>query len=277
MEDARYDEIGYWSEVKLAIVREYAQAYSTILTGNKLHHLYVDAFAGPGVHVSKRTGGFVAGSPLNALEVSPPFKEYHLIDLDGDKAESLRRLALEYQAADVRVHEGDCNKVLLEQVFPRVKWGDFRRALCLLDPYGIDLDWKVVQSAGHMETIDLFLNFMVMDANMNVLWHDPERVSPEQLARMDRFWGDRSWRNEAYTKTEGLFGQMEDKAPNEAIAKAFQDRLKKVAGFAYVPDPMPMRNSKGAVIYYLFFASQEPVARKIVTDVFNKYRGKGTS
>lgn len=29
----QFDEIGYWSEIKLDIVREYATAYSTIIIG----------------------------------------------------------------------------------------------------------------------------------------------------------------------------------------------------------------------------------------------------
>ena len=36
-----------------------------------------------------------------------------------------------------------------------------------------------------------------------------------------------------------------------------------------------MRNTKGAVVYYLFFASPKPVAAKIVQSIFNKYRDKG--
>ena len=32
MSDMRHDEIGYWPEIKLDIVREYAQAYSAILS-----------------------------------------------------------------------------------------------------------------------------------------------------------------------------------------------------------------------------------------------------
>ena len=43
-----FDEIGYWSEIKLEIVRDYAAAYSTILTKKNLPHVYVDAFAGAG-------------------------------------------------------------------------------------------------------------------------------------------------------------------------------------------------------------------------------------
>jgi hypothetical protein len=31
-----------------------------------------------------------------------------------------------------------------------------------------------------------------------------------------------------------------------------------------------MRNKMNAVVYYLFFASQKPVAEKIITDIFSK-------
>lgn len=89
---------------------------------------------------------------------------------------------------------------------------------------------------------------------------------------MNAFWGDTSWRDTAYS-TEGLlFG--EEKTGNEAIAEAFRKRLQKVAGFAYVPPPMPMRNSKGATVYYLYFASQNKTGDKIVTDIFNTYRDR---
>src|ERR1700726_972132 len=91
----QFDEIGYWSEIKLEIVKEYARAYSTILAAQKnpsLDHVYIDAFAGAGVHLAKATGEFVAGSPLNALSVLPPFQEYHLIDIKHEKAENLRKL-----------------------------------------------------------------------------------------------------------------------------------------------------------------------------------------
>ena len=75
-----FDEIGYWSEVKLDIIREYAQAYSKILTAQQqpaLHHVYIDAFAGAGIHISKTSGDMVAGSHLNAVNTNPPFREYH--------------------------------------------------------------------------------------------------------------------------------------------------------------------------------------------------------
>lgn len=36
-----------------------------------------------------------------------------------------------------------------------------------------------------------------------------------------------------------------------------------------------MRNSKGAIVYYLFFASPNEKGGKIVREIFDRYRGKG--
>jgi|ETNmetMinimDraft_2_1059921.scaffolds.fasta_scaffold95605_2 hypothetical protein len=46
------------------------------------------------------------------------------------------------------------------------------------------------------------------------------------------------------------------------------------AGFKNVPKPFPMINSKGAIVYYLFFASQKPVAENIIGYIFKKYKIK---
>ncbi|HLY60711.1 MAG TPA: three-Cys-motif partner protein TcmP [Terriglobia bacterium] len=271
----QYDEIGYWSEIKLDILKKYAAAYSTILAaqhGPSLYHVYVDAFAGGGAHFSKTTQDFVLGSPLNALAVRPPFREYHLIDVAAAKISSLQKLIGPLH--DVFLHEGDCNKILLEEVFPKVRYKDYRRGLCILDPYGLDLNWEVMLTAGQMKSIDLFLNFPIMDMNRNVLWRDAEAAAPDQIKRMTKFWGDESWRDIAYSSNQNLFGEPE-KQPNEVVAEAFRNRLMDVAGFQRVPQPLPMRNSKGAILYYVFFASQKNTAEEIVLDIFKKYRKRG--
>jgi hypothetical protein len=54
----KFDEIGYWSELKLEIVEKYGSAYTTAFANEKrLKKYYIDAFSGAGVHLSKRTGG----------------------------------------------------------------------------------------------------------------------------------------------------------------------------------------------------------------------------
>jgi three-Cys-motif partner protein len=165
---------------------------------------------------------------------------------------------------------------LLDKIFPAIKYNEYKRALCLLDPYGLHLNWEVIYTAGQSQAIEIFLNFPVMDMNMNVLWNNPDKVDQRQIDRMIAFWGDESWRDAAYEKQQGLFDTFEEKTSNRVMAEAFRKRLKDIAGFGYVPEPIPMRNTRGATIYYLFFASPKEVAGKIVREIFDKYKNKGT-
>ena len=49
-------------------------------------------------------------------------------------------------------------------------------------------------------------------------------------------------------------------------------RLQDVAGFQFIPEPLQIRNSTNAIVYYLLFACKRPVARKIIMAIFDKYR-----
>ena len=262
----KLDEVGDWSAIKLDILRKYSHAYSTILTKHRLYHIYIDGFAGAGRHILKRTKELIPGSPWNALNLEPPFRELRLIDLNKNRTAELRLLSRGLPS--VKVYNGDANEILLG-LFPMVRYADRRRALCNLDPYGLHLDWKVIDAAGKMGTIEIFLNFPVHDMNRNVLLWNPEDASADDVARMDAFWGNGSWRSAAYSDKDHLFKEME-KQPNEVIAEAFREHLKKDAGFKCVPPPFPMKNSKGAVVYYLFFAAQQKLAEKIAWDIFHR-------
>jgi three-Cys-motif partner protein len=226
----RFDEIGYWSEVKLAILEEYAKPYNQILLSQKpkFHPIYIDGFAGAGHHIAKGSDRIVEGSPARALAVTPPFEFLHFVDIDGARADELRRLTA--GRSNVEVYCGDCNEVLRNEVFPKIRWRNFERALCILDPYGLHLDWETTKRAGSSGVMDMFLNFPVMDMNMNVLWHDSQKVTDAQKERMTRFWGDRSWEDAAYQSTPGLFETFREKATNWQIAEAFRKRLVEVAG-----------------------------------------------
>jgi three-Cys-motif partner protein len=273
--ELKIDEIGYWSEVKLSILEEYAKPYNQILRSqkHKLHPIYIDGFAGAGHHTAKGSDRVIEGSPTRALSVDPPFESFHFVDIDGARVAELQRISA--GRSNVSVYQGDCNQVLTKQVFPKISYANFQRALCILDPYGLHLNWETIRMAGESGVIEIFLNFPVMDMNMNVLWHNSERVPELQRERMTKFWGDDSWESAAYRPTPGLFEMMQEKASNEDVAEAFRSRLKKVAGFKYVPKPMPMRNTKGAIVYFLFFASQRPVASEIVKFIFDKYKRRG--
>ena len=274
----KFDEIGYWSEIKIEIVRKYAVAYSVIIAaqsrkGIPLQHAYIDGFAGAGEHISKATGAVVPGTPQAVLSVTPLFAEYHFIDLEETKTDHLKSLVGDRR--DVRIYTGDCNDILTNEIFPNVRYEQFKRGLCLLDPYGLHLDWEVIRMAARTNAIDIFINFPVADMNRNVFWRNPAGVSSDDVERMNAFWGDDSWRSVAYTKIRTLFGDDVEKADNRTIAMAFRERLKSVAGFRHVPEPIPMRNSRNVEVYFLFFASQKEAGENIAKAIFRKYRDYG--
>jgi three-Cys-motif partner protein len=124
-----------------------------------------------------------------------------------------------------------------------------------------------------MRSIEIFLNFPMMDMNRNALWTNPSGISAEDLERMTAFWGDESWRTTVYRGQLTLDGgeDLVKVATNREVAAAFRKRLREVAGFREVPEPIPMRNSKNAIVYYLFFASQNATGAKIARHIMKNY------
>jgi hypothetical protein len=222
--------ISPWAELKLELVRKYATAYSTILSRQPgLAHYWIDGFAGPGVHVPWASG-LVPGSPLNALLVRPPFRHHYLIDLDGERVEALRPLVGDRD--DVTLLEGDRNRILLEDVFPRVRQDDYRRALCVLDPSAAHVDWRVLEMAGRLRTIDLFVTLPPGDVH----------------------------------------GWLAETPHDGGAPQAFARRLREEARFANVLEPLALRDGEGRLAGHLCFASRSDTANKVVEDIFAAYR-----
>jgi len=271
----QFDEIGRWSELKLEIVEKYGAAYTTAFSGergSRLEKYYIDAFSGAGIHLSKETGRQVEGSPARALKVRPPFDHFYFIDMNPEKTTYLKTLCQD--RTDVDIITDDATSYLTHKLLPTIQFEKFNRALCLLDPYGLHLDWTVMRQAGQTRAVDMFLNFPVMDMNRNAIWRNPEHVPQGGIERMNRFWGDETWKEAAYAESPQFeFFSSPDrvKQDNDAIVAAFRERLRRVAGFNFVPEPLPMRNSNNAVVYYLFLASPKPVAERIIQGIFAKY------
>ena len=141
-----------WPQLKLDIVRRYGAAYSTISSRQPgLAHYWIDGFIRSGTDTLARE--FVPGGALNALLVTPPFRHHYLVSMGGERVDALRG-AVDGRA-DVTLLEG--SQALLDDVLPRVRQEEYRRALCVLDPCGPALDWRAVEMAGRLRTIDLFV------------------------------------------------------------------------------------------------------------------------
>ncbi len=275
----KLDKIGIWSEIKLDIIKKYASAFTTIMKNQPWcqGYVYIDAFAGAGVHISGRTGEFILGSPLNALEIENPFTEHHFIDIDREKADTLKSLTQD--TPNIHIYAEDCNKALVRKIFPFLRAESKKRALCILDPYGLHLCWETIMEAAKLRTTEIFLNFPLMDMNRNVLHKDLLSADPDQIDRMNRFCGSEEWQEILYKEDNQmrLFGdpyRIKIVDSNIKLGDWFRvERLKKAAGFEFVPEPVLMRNSKSGPLFFLFFATYNETGSKIVSEIFDKYRG----
>jgi len=275
------EAIGLWTEIKLQIIREYATAYTKILKEREWcrGYGYIDAFAGPGEFVAKQDRDrIIPGSPINALNIEHKFNEYHFIDINQSKLDHLQDLiAGRPEAKTVHLHLGDANEILKQMVLPNYQYESFKRALCILDPYGLDIEWATIESIGKTRTMDVFLNFPLMDINRNAALKMLEASNPEEGIRLTKIWGDESWKHLAYVEQSDLFSSsvlIKKDEGNEILKRGFRERLKQVAGFSFVPEPILMKNTKGGHLYFLFFASHQPVAQNIAEAILRKWGAK---
>ncbi len=269
-------EIGPWGAIKAEIIDKYLRAYLQIMYKRSWCRgtLYVDAFAGSLANQVRGTGELIPGSAKRSLSLQPGFSEYHFIDISEQKAKELSILASDDSRAFV--YHGDGNEIIKSVILPKLEYQRFWRGVVLLDPYGMELDWEVVHQLGQCRSADVIINFPTMDMNRNALRRDPSNVYERSAARMTRWWGDESWRNEFYALHPQLdmFGDQATVkvVDNDDVVGAYAKRLQSVAGFTNVTRPLPVKNTINRTLYYLLLASQNLTAVKIMNDVLGKFR-----
>lgn len=276
------DSIGPWSEIKLDLIEAYMKVWAKILGAKSqaaiFCRIYIDAFAGAGVNRSRATESELLGSPLRALSVVPKLHEYIFIEKDERKYNTLKSRCSRHSDLNIVVRHGDSNSILLQEILPRFKTDRSLRGLLLVDPYGLHYNWEVIRTAGRTKAIDLIFNFPISDALRNAL---RRRQRPDQLherlrTRWNLAWGDETWQHDLYRQNRNRclfendpdFAEDRERVSEGDIAKAYKERIKRVAGFNCVSEPFLLRNSQNSTMFYLFLASQKAVATKVMDYIF---------
>ena len=274
----KIDKIGKWSENKLSLLKKYLEVYTKIMKGKKWcqGYYYVDAFAGTGKPQAKDEERFIDGSPRCALTIKNPFTKYYFIEKTGWRVKELDRLKMVFKSLDIEIKEGDCNKILTQDIIPSLSYGSYKRALLFLDPFGMSVNWSVIKQASEMKTIEIILNMPIMAINRACLLNDPDKITKEHTERMNNFLGNNDWQNEIYRNMRTLFGTTKVKNSYfdaQGLSNYFTQKLKSI--FSEVSSPLIMRNSKNTPLYCLIYAGHEKVAREIVESIFNRFKRIG--
>lgn len=269
----KVDTIGKWSQHKLGLLKKYLEAYLLILT--KQHwckgYEYIDAFAGTGRPQSRDEQTFVDGSPRVALSLQKPFTQYHFIEESSWRVKKLEELCEEFADRKASIHEGDCNKIVVEKILPQLTYDSKKRAIAFIDPFGMQVHWNTLQAIAKTKTIEIILNFPVMAINRGALRKDQKTILDKERKRFDLLWGTKNWMIDLYEEDYTLFGveQKKKKMSGKEMGKVFKKRLSEI--FQHCTDPVLMVNSNNAPLYCLMFAGHNSSGAKIASDIFKKF------
>jgi three-Cys-motif partner protein len=214
------------------------------------------------------------GSAATALEVEPSFDSFFFIEKHKERFEELKKLREKYPAkkAYMKFECADANEALA-RICSESNWHS-SRAVLFLDPYGMQVDWKTLEKVAGTKAIDTWMLFPVGMGVDRLLPRDGD-VPNEWQAALDRMLGSRSWREAFYAESNEQGDLLSERRPQRiklagpaAVEEYFLGRLKSV--FAGVGRRgLPLKNSRGYLMYLLCFACGNPRATKVALGIAN--------
>lgn len=289
---------GHWTEQKLEALKRYLQAYRLIFEQNEkaryFKTIYIDAFAGTGERkvISDSSDeallfsteelpeleSYKKGSARIALELASPFDEYIFIEKREDHASQLSStIKNEYPglASRCTVLQGDGPAFMADLCRSR-DWKKCR-AVVFLDPYGMNVEWSLLQLIAGTNAIDLWFLFPLGTGANRLLKRDA--VPPKGFSdKLTRIFGTDDWQTAFYKSSQqmGLFSEdanvIKD-ASFDQIGAFLIERLKTIfTGVA--PTTKALVNSRNNPMYLLCFAAGNPVGAKTAVKIADHLLGK---
>jgi three-Cys-motif partner protein len=271
---------GPWTDIKLDALQRYLTFFTTALKNQPTKARpfdlwYLDAFAGSGDRVVARKAGglfegeathFVEerldGSAKKALEVDPPFQHLVFIEPHRRRHAALAALAAANPDRDIECIRDEGN-TLVRAICgadhwraPTSKGGRRVRAVLLLDPYGMQVDWTTLQAIRETKAIDLLYLYPV-GAVMRQAPRDLSKLDVDKAAALTRLHGDDSWKRDWYEASRQQDLLSRDLSVLRAMTARqieawFKARLERL--FPFVSEPLPLLTTRGAKLFSLFLA-----------------------
>ena len=265
--------VGPWAKQKLDALEGYLAAYHEVMKNQPFKLIYIDAFAGAGlskVRASEQDEAglglfldseqeaaqeeFIEGSPRRALRTGPGFDQYYFFDADERRAKMLQRLKEEHPNKEIHIEVEDAN-LGVQRLARRFLKSPYARGVAFLDPYGPHLHWTTVKALANTRKVDVIINFPLGMAINRLVTKDPN-IPKSWADLLDKHFGTQEWYDLAYEHHDALFGDslvQKSKDTAERFLSLYHRRLKEA--FGHTVSPSLVRNTKGAPLYYLMWAS----------------------
>ncbi|MDB5617439.1 three-Cys-motif partner protein TcmP [Tardiphaga sp.] len=246
---------GQHTDIKLSIVEKYLSAYSIALRGKFSQLWYIDAFAGTGArtvrHEAKPADLWDPEEPARieqrhgsariAIEVKPGFDLIVFVDSKPAHIAALNDLAAKHPGRSIVVVKDDANQAIRDLVRNQ-RWQS-TRAVLLLDPYGMEVDWSTLEAVAKTKAIDVWFLFPISG-----LYRQATRkitsIDEHKQAALTRILGSEDWKAELYSDSgqSEMFGddprvRLEDVS---GLEKYVRRRLQSIFPTVLKPLPLPV-------------------------------------
>ncbi|MCL2799902.1 MAG: three-Cys-motif partner protein TcmP [Endomicrobia bacterium] len=281
---------GDWTEKKLEVFGKYVEAYLTIMNKNRYWQLiYFDAFAGSGnnnkkeastnndllkdLNITQKEHDVYKGAAERVLGITQKgFDFYYFVDKNKKAIKELEeKLKSKYSDKKLFFRNSDANDEI-KKLTQSIQKNKNLKALVLLDPFGMQVDWASIETFKGFSGVDLWI-LIPTGVIVNRLLDKNGEL--EYINKLASFFGldERSIRKYFYIEEQDLFGESiisKVSKPIHKIAELYIARLKEI--FSEVIDkPLEMRNDKNVPIYHFVFASNNKTAKKIAKDIIGKF------
>ncbi len=289
---------GQWTEEKLDAFEKYVNAYLTIMNSHRDKYqwnlIYFDGFAGSGSrNETKKEANsallqelfddtFLKEEELNIYKgaaervLSIPqrgFDFYYFVDKDKESSLKLHELLSPYENEKTLVYRNsDANKQV-EKLAAAMRKDKSLAALVLLDPFGMQVDWKSIECLTGTRT-DLWI-LIPTGVIINRLLDRKGELT--HIDKLTSFFGmdEESLKAFFYSKrqVQTLFGEIETvekvKQPIQKITELYIQQLQRI--FKHVTlEPLVLYNSRKTPIFHFACASNNPSAVKIANEIISK-------
>lgn len=289
---------GAWTEEKLNAFEKYVNAYLTIMNKYRGQYdwklIYFDGFAGSGSRNEDTTSednqlmiDLIDEHQITAEELTPykgaaervlniaqdGFDFYYFIDKDAASSAQLQEKLKPYQK-DKRLEfrHTDANTEI-SKLADAMRKNSKLKALVLLDPFGMQVDWSSIEKLKGTST-DLWI---LIPTGVIVNRLLDRKCKLTHIEKLTSFFG----KDEAFLKNyfyntrqeNTLFGETEVvekvQEPIRMIANLYIQQMKTI--FKYVTEePLVLYNTRNTPIFHFACASNNESAVKIAHEIINK-------
>lgn len=260
---------GVSTDLKLSVVGNYLRAFTTALRPAFSELWYIDAFAGTGERtivtpgraadmLGPETEGKVErrrGSAKIAIDVMPQFDRLIFMEERPRHVAALNALKATHDTRRIDVMPGDANKEIIKLIGSH-RW-EGTRAVMFLDPYGMSVEWKTLETIQSTEAIDVWY-LVSLSGLFRQATRDAEKLDDSKRAALTRMIGNSDWEKDWYSRTQrvDLFGGVDERLTRTAevddMQEYFGKRLRTL--FPKVLPPLRLNDDRGIPQFALFFA-----------------------